>query len=178
MNWRLIFNQQSYFDPTVRPSLVQNLWSLAIEEQFYLVWPVLFTVGMRYLRRAGLLLATLAAAALSIGLMALLYQPGADPSRLYYGTDTRAAGLLLGAALAFVWTPRHPSAAPGPDGRPRSPSETTVLGHIGGYGGFRSAVWSAPKSGITIALGANQAATDPNILATKVFDAVLTAQGL
>jgi hypothetical protein len=52
-----------------------------------------------------------------------------------------------------------------------------VVGHIGGFGGFRSAVWSAPESGITIALGVNQAATDPNILATKAFDAILTHQG-
>ncbi|HEX5691464.1 MAG TPA: hypothetical protein VFX76_15725, partial [Roseiflexaceae bacterium] len=63
------------------------------------------------------------------------------------------------------------------DGQPRPADEITVLGHIGGYGGFRSAVWSAPESGITLALGVNQAATDPNILATKVFDALLTAQG-
>jgi D-alanyl-D-alanine carboxypeptidase len=67
---------------------------------------------------------------------------------------------------------------PGPDGQPRPAALTTVMGHIGGYGGFRSAVWSAPGSGITFALGVNQAATDPNILATKVFDALLKAQGL
>nr|MDQ2998053.1 acyltransferase [Chloroflexota bacterium] len=107
MNWRLVLSQQSYFDPMIRPSLLQNLWSLAIEEQFYLLWPLLFIVGMRYLRRSGLLAATLSLAAASVALMAWLYQPGADPSRMYYGTDTRAAGLLLGAALALAWPPRR-----------------------------------------------------------------------
>ncbi len=67
----------------------------------------------------------------------------------------------------------------GPDanGQPRPAAASTVLGHIGGFGGFRSAVWSAPESGITIALGVNQAAMDPNTLATRVLDAILTHQG-
>jgi len=107
MNWRLVFSQQSYFDPLVRPSLLQNLWSLAVEEQFYLLWPLLFIAGMRYLRRFGLLAATLSLVAASVALMAWLYQPGADPSRIYYGTDTRAAGLLIGAALALAWPQRR-----------------------------------------------------------------------
>jgi peptidoglycan/LPS O-acetylase OafA/YrhL/CubicO group peptidase (beta-lactamase class C family) len=107
MNWRLVFNQQSYFDPLIRPSLLQNLWSLAVEEQFYLLWPLLFVVGMRYLGRMGLLIATFVLAAASVVLMAWLYQPGGDPSRMYYGTDTRAAGLLLGAALALAWPLRR-----------------------------------------------------------------------
>jgi CubicO group peptidase (beta-lactamase class C family) len=66
---------------------------------------------------------------------------------------------------------------PGPDGQPRPAAVRTVVGHIGGFGGFRAAVWSAPESGITIALGVNQAATDPNILATRAFDAILTHLG-
>lgn len=66
---------------------------------------------------------------------------------------------------------------PGANGQPRPAAASTVIGHIGGFGGFRSAMWTAPDSGITIALGVNQGATDPNILATSVFDAILTAQG-
>ena len=66
---------------------------------------------------------------------------------------------------------------PAADGRPRPAAASTVVGHIGGFGGFRSAVWTAPESGITIALGLNQAATDPNILATRAFDAILRHQG-
>jgi CubicO group peptidase (beta-lactamase class C family) len=65
----------------------------------------------------------------------------------------------------------------GPNGKPRPAEVTTVLGHIGGFGGFRSALWFAPESGITFALGVNQAATDPNKLAIRVFDAILTHQG-
>jgi peptidoglycan/LPS O-acetylase OafA/YrhL/CubicO group peptidase (beta-lactamase class C family) len=107
MNWQLVFSQQSYFDSMSRPSLLQNLWSLAVEEQFYLLWPLLFIAGMRYLGRFGLLIATLILAAASVALMAWLYQPGADPSRMYYGTDTRAAGLLVGAALALAWPLRR-----------------------------------------------------------------------
>jgi peptidoglycan/LPS O-acetylase OafA/YrhL/CubicO group peptidase (beta-lactamase class C family) len=107
MNWRLVFSQQSYFDPMIRPSLLQNLWSLAVEEQFYLLWPLLFIAGMRYLGRFGLLIATLSLVAASVALMVWLYQPGADPSRMYYGTDTRAAGLLIGAALALAWPPQR-----------------------------------------------------------------------
>jgi peptidoglycan/LPS O-acetylase OafA/YrhL len=84
---------------------VQHLWSLAVEEQFYLLWPLLFAAGMRFLGRKRLFVATLVGALLSTVLMAVLYHPGVDPSRVYYGTDTRAAGLLIGAALAFVWAP-------------------------------------------------------------------------
>ena len=108
-NWYLIFGHQSYFEAVGRLSLLKHLWSLAVEEQFYLVWPVVFWLGInlgatrRHRRR--LLVGTLGGAALSVLLMALMYVPGTDPSRLYYGTDTRAAGLLIGAALALVWTP-------------------------------------------------------------------------
>jgi D-alanyl-D-alanine carboxypeptidase len=67
----------------------------------------------------------------------------------------------------------------GPDaqGAARPAAASTVLGHTGGFGGFRSVLWHAPESGVTIALGENQGATDPNILATRVLDAVLRSQG-
>jgi D-alanyl-D-alanine carboxypeptidase len=67
----------------------------------------------------------------------------------------------------------------GPDaaGRARPMGASMVMGHTGGFGGFRTALWYAPESGITIALGMNQGATDPNILATRVFEAVLESQG-
>jgi peptidoglycan/LPS O-acetylase OafA/YrhL len=105
-NWYLIFNNESYFETVGRPSLLLHLWSLAVEEQFYLLWPPLFVAGMMLLRRYTLLVALAGAAAAAL-LMAFLYQPDVDPSRIYYGTDTRATGLLLGAALAFVWAPRR-----------------------------------------------------------------------
>jgi peptidoglycan/LPS O-acetylase OafA/YrhL len=104
-NWYLIFNERSYFEAMGRPSLLQHLWSLAVEEQFYLVWPPVLALMLRYWRRGVILAVVLAGAATSSLLMALLYNPEADPSRVYYGTDTRATGLLIGAALAFVWSP-------------------------------------------------------------------------
>jgi peptidoglycan/LPS O-acetylase OafA/YrhL/lysophospholipase L1-like esterase len=104
-NWYLILENKSYFESFGRPSLLKHLWSLAVEEQFYLLWPLLFSAGMMFLRKRRMWVAILLGIAASTLLMALLYQPDSDPSRLYYGTDTRAAGLLVGAALAFVWVP-------------------------------------------------------------------------
>ena len=104
-NWQLIFQHTSYFEAVGRPPLLQHVWSLAIEEQFYLVWPPLLVLGLRYCRRRHLLALVLAAAMLSSLLMGLLYQPDADPSRVYFGTDTRAGGLLAGATLAFIQAP-------------------------------------------------------------------------
>ncbi len=105
-NWYLIFDDKSYFQFIGRPSLLQHLWSLAVEEQFYLLWPPLLLVLVTFLRRWQVLLLVLLGAAASATLMAVLYQPGVDSSRIYYGTDTRSAGLLIGTALAFVWSPR------------------------------------------------------------------------
>ena len=110
-NWYLIFGQESYFEAVGRPSLLKHLWSLAVEEQFYLLWPpffaILMGIGVVGARRPRALCVALVGAAVSALIMAILYRPEVDPSRLYYGTDTRATGLLLGAALAFVWTPRR-----------------------------------------------------------------------
>ncbi len=108
-NWFLIFGQESYFESVGRPSVLQHLWSLAVEEQFYLIWPVVLAVGLGLgatrLRRRRVLTVALAGATASAVAMALMYTPGVDPSRIYYGTDTRATGLLCGAALAFLWSP-------------------------------------------------------------------------
>jgi peptidoglycan/LPS O-acetylase OafA/YrhL len=106
-NWFFIFGDKSYFEFAGRPSLVQHLWSLAVEEQFYLIWPLLFVGGMKLLGRTKLFVAVLVGAVASTLLMAALYQPGVDASRVYYGTDTRAGGLLFGAALAFFWGPNR-----------------------------------------------------------------------
>ena len=104
-NWYFILDHQSYFDEVGRPSLLRHLWSLAIEEQFYLVWPVVLALLVGRLRTGGMVLLLIAAAAASSVLMAVLWNPEAGPTRVYFGTDTRAAGLLIGAALAFVWAP-------------------------------------------------------------------------
>jgi len=106
-NWYLILHQQSYFAAAGRPPMLQHLWSLAIEEQFYLVWPLLLGLLLKYWRptRLKLALGILAAAAASSLLMAVLYRSGADPSRVYYGADTHSSGLLIGAALAILAPP-------------------------------------------------------------------------
>ena len=99
-NWRLIFEHQSYFQAMGRQPLLQHLWSLAVEGQFYVVWPLVLLVLLRRWDARRLVWPILALAGASTILMAQLYRPGVDPSRLYYGTDTRAAALLIGAALA------------------------------------------------------------------------------
>ncbi len=104
-NWWLIFDHKSYFEAVGRPSLFKHLWSLAVEEQFYLIWPPLFFLGITRVRRRLLVTYVVIGALVSTALMALLYNPAVDPSRVYYGTDTRAAELLVGVALAFVWQP-------------------------------------------------------------------------
>ncbi len=111
-NWWLIAQHSSYFAQFGPPSPLGHLWSLAVEEQFYLIWPWLLLIGLRWKRKgsgpyAGLAAASLLLAAASAVAMALLYRPGYDPTRVYDGTDTRAFALLIGAALAFVWPSRH-----------------------------------------------------------------------
>jgi peptidoglycan/LPS O-acetylase OafA/YrhL len=85
--------------------LLRHLWSLAVEAQFYLLWPLLFSIGMLRWQSRRMLMAVLAAALLSAVLMAAQFDPNTDPSRVDFGTDTRASGLLIGAALAYVWVP-------------------------------------------------------------------------
>lgn len=102
-NWQLIFSNTSYFVAVGRPPLLRHLWSLGVEGQFYLLWPLIFLFLVQRFATRRVLALVLAGAVLSAVLMAVLFDPDADPSRIYFGTDTRAAGLLLGAALAFLW---------------------------------------------------------------------------
>jgi peptidoglycan/LPS O-acetylase OafA/YrhL len=109
-NWWLVIQNGSYFGGGGdRPQLLTHLWSLAVEEQFYLIWPLVLIVCVRFKvgRRVLLPLILLAVAASTVE-AALLYDPFSDPSRIYYGTDTRALAPLLGAALAIAVRPwRH-----------------------------------------------------------------------
>lgn len=115
-NWQLIFQHVSYFARFGGPEPLGHLWSLAVEEQFYILWPFLMLLGVRFVRekpgtppgvRPRLAVVTLVMAAASAILMAVLYHPSFDPSRVYDGTDTRAFELLGGAALAMVWPSRR-----------------------------------------------------------------------
>ncbi|MFN8163866.1 MAG: acyltransferase family protein [Solirubrobacterales bacterium] len=104
-NWHFIFSHQSYFEQFQSPSLFTHLWSLSVEEQFYLFWPLIFAAGMKLFGRSRLLIGVLVGALGSVALAWLLFDPGSDASRVYYGTDTHAVGLLAGVALALVWSP-------------------------------------------------------------------------
>ena len=103
-NWHFVFGHQSYFDQFQRPSLFRHLWSLSVEEQFYLFWPLAFAGGMTLFGRRRLILGVLAGALASVALAWALFDPH-DASRAYYGTDTHAVGLLIGVALALAWNP-------------------------------------------------------------------------
>jgi len=104
-NWHAIFAHQSYFAQYSSPSPLVHTWSLGIEEQFYLLWPPILLLVLRFFRpvwrRAGVVV-TVAGALASAGLMALLFHPGSDPTRVYYGTDTHVFDLMAGATVAFV----------------------------------------------------------------------------
>jgi peptidoglycan/LPS O-acetylase OafA/YrhL len=104
-NWRFILTESSYESLFAEPSPVAHLWSLAIEEQYYLVFPLL-VVGVLALaggRRRYLAAVLVVLAVASTVWMAVLHDPGTDTARVYYGTDTRVAEMLLGAVAALVW---------------------------------------------------------------------------
>ena len=123
-NWWQIFNKVSYFEAAGVPSPFTHCWSLAIETQFYLIYPLIL-LGIYKLAKSrgegrakrGLLFAgvTLLLAMISVILMIVLFDPQQDASRVYYGTDTRAFSLLFGALLAILWdyrmVPRRLSAS-------------------------------------------------------------------
>ncbi|MBJ6984198.1 acyltransferase family protein [Luteimonas sp. MC1750] len=128
-NWELVRTQASYFEATGRAPLLQHLWSLAIEEQFYVLWALAVPIGLRMMSRRQCALVTLLLAAGSAAWMAMLgarlgYPLGGDPSRLYFGTDTHGFPLLIGAVLGLVWQPGRV----GPDSHTALRAATAVAG--------------------------------------------------
>jgi len=109
-NWWYVLVDQSYFESMGRPPLLKHLWSLSVEEQFYLIWPVVALLlvrsgGRPLVRRIALLLAVASTVWMAVIAIRNGYPVDADPSRAYFGTDSHSMGLLVGAALATVWRP-------------------------------------------------------------------------
>ena len=110
-NWRMIYRGDDYFTQTATPSALQHAWSLGIEEQFYVLWPLIVVAILIILRRKafGTLLAVcLLGFAASVVAAAVLFEP-LDSNRAYFGTDTRAQALLIGCALAVLLFRRRPA---------------------------------------------------------------------
>ena len=113
-NWWQAFAHVSYFSRYGPPPAFEHLWSLAVEEQFYLIWPLLLTGILVIVRRpVARALFAWAGALASAAAMLAIYAPGSDPSLVYYGTDTHASALMIGAALALTWPLAKVAAARG-----------------------------------------------------------------
>lgn len=111
-NWHLVALHQDYFQAIGRPPLLQHTWSLAVEFQFYLIWPILLLLiwrrfGKRVVRRAALLIATFSGTALFLFSIQADNATAGRISHIYFGTDTHSLGLFLGSALAVSWIPRN-----------------------------------------------------------------------
>lgn len=112
INWRLVANEQDYFESIGRPPLLQHTWSLAVEAQFYLVWPlilyfILKKFGQKHIPIAALLIAAASGIALLFVSFSIDAANASKVSHVYFGTDTHSIGLFLGAALAVSWIPQN-----------------------------------------------------------------------
>jgi len=112
MNWWLVFRQTDYFEAIGRPPLLQHTWSLGVEAQFYLVWPLILLLVLRYFGKnkipgAALLIAAFSGIALLVLSLQIDAASGSKVSHVYFGTDTHSIGLFLGAALAVRWVPQN-----------------------------------------------------------------------
>jgi peptidoglycan/LPS O-acetylase OafA/YrhL len=112
MNWWLVFRHTDYFEAIGRPPLLQHTWSLGVEAQFYLVWPLILLLVLRYFGKnkipgAALLIAAFSGIALLVVSLQVDAASASQVSHVYFGTDTHSIGLFLGAALAVRWIPQN-----------------------------------------------------------------------
>jgi peptidoglycan/LPS O-acetylase OafA/YrhL len=125
-NWRAIFAEHGYWDLFLAPSPLEHMWSLAIEEQFYIVWPFLVMLLLRKGNARAVFWTAVCGMLLSCVALSLRFDPR-ETSRAYLGTDTRAAALLAGAALSVVFPPGSPW--------PSAKSKPARLGKVAGVPG-------------------------------------------
>ena len=112
MNWWLVGRELDYFESIGRPPLLQHTWSLAVEAQFYLLWPLILLLILRFAGKKRISLVALIIAGFSgVALMLVSFSldsaSGSKVSHIYFGTDTHSIGLFLGAALAVNWIPQN-----------------------------------------------------------------------
>ena len=115
INWALVSRNQDYFETIGRPPLLQHTWSLAVELQFYLIWPIILLTVLKYfgkknIARIALVIAIISGTALFLVSLQLDQANSAKVSHIYFGTDTHSLGLFLGSALAVSWIPQNLSA--------------------------------------------------------------------
>ena len=112
MNWWLVFRHTDYFESIGRPPLLQHTWSLGVEAQFYLLWPLILLLVLRFLGKnkipgTALLIASFSGISLLLLSLRIDSADAAQVSHVYFGTDTHSIGLFLGAALAVKWVPQN-----------------------------------------------------------------------
>ena len=132
INWLLVARHQDYFEAIGRPPLLQHTWSLAVELQFYLIWPIILLTVLKYfgkknIARIALLIAIISGVALFLVSLQLDQANAQQVSHIYFGTDTHSLGLFLGSALAVSWIPQNLSA----DIEKRAQDVVDAIGVIG-----------------------------------------------
>jgi peptidoglycan/LPS O-acetylase OafA/YrhL len=172
-NWRAIFAERGYWDLFLAPSPLEHMWSLAIEEQFYIVWPLLVTLLLRKGGTRAVLWTAVCGMILSGAALYLRFDPR-ETSRAYLGTDTRAAAILAGSALSIVFPPRSAWPIPGRRIGPTVLGLVALLILLAAWGGldgtrrllYRGGLWGTELCALTLIICC--ATETPNVI-QKIF---------